>query len=122
MSRHPEINIEITPLLMQFAREDGHELGTSLSRVRTIHNESWKEWFLVKTIDIDQVIETFITHDPALHHDGEVRIETGEFVNCIRNGDPRLTIHIKPFKSSNTGVEGTGVTVYYRPSRSSMNR
>jgi hypothetical protein len=121
MSRHPEINIEITPLLMQFAREDGHELGIGLSRVRTDHNESWKEWFLVKT-GIDQVIETFITHDPALHHDGETRGLDGTFVQRIRNSDPRLTIDIKHFKNSYTGVEGTGVTVYYQPLRSSIER
>lgn len=119
MFKDQEVNIAITPDLMQYARDEGYELGNTLSRIRTVHGESWKEWFLVRDAEVDEVIKAFITHDPALHHDGKI-ISAEESVQRIRNGDPRLTIDLKEY--DNRGVCGTGVTIYYKPARSSYDQ
>lgn len=120
MSSPHEVNIEITPTLMQYAKDDGYELGIGLSRVRTIYGESYKEWFLICDANIDDVIKTFTQHDPALRHTGPAPGVHTEQIERIRNGDPRLFIDLKPFERND--LHGTGITVYYRPVRSSYER
>jgi len=107
---YQERNIAITPHLMQYLREEGRDTGIGLSRKRTIHGESWEEWFCTHTPP-DEVIEIFTTHDPTLHYDGEIQ---GRHV--VKNCDRRLGIYLQ----DNPDRGFTSVWVRYRPDKWSL--
>lgn len=102
-----EKNIEITPRLMQYMRDEGYDTGIGLSRERTIHGESWREWFSTKA-EVEEVIRIFTEHDEALHYEG-MRHDK----HVIFNGDPRLRISLR----RNEERDYTSVWVRYRPDR-----
>jgi len=111
MEDHPKKNIEIVPELRRYILEAGYELGFGgmWSRCRSREsNESYEEWFCVEAADAQDVIDTFLIGDDALHYDGEE-----DWGHIIRNGDPRLTIRIKDRSKSSRDI--TSIFVYYTP-------
>lgn len=100
-----EKNIAITPHLMQYMRDEGYDTGIGLGRERTIHGESWREWFCTKT-DIDEVIRVFTEHDETLHYEG-----FNQNFHMILNGDWRLRIMLDRDEEK----AHTNVWVRYRP-------
>lgn len=107
-----EQNIAITPHLMQYLREEGFDTGIGLSRERTIHGESWREWFSTKAA-VDEVIRVFTEHDGALHYEGTLKN-----YHVILNGDRRLRILLQ----RNEERDNTSVWVRYRPNKWSWDK
>ena len=103
--RYVEQNIEITPLVRQYIKDSGYDVGMGLSRERTIYGESYREQFTTDA-DLDTAIQLILESDEALHYDGEVR---GKHV--IRNGNPRLVIMVDPRGNYQL------ISVLYRPLR-----
>lgn len=100
-------NIAITSKLMQYMRDEGYDTGLGLSRERTIHGDSWREWFSTKA-GVDEVIRIFTSHDSALRYEG---IQQNKHV--ILNGDRRMCILLE--RNEDRGY--TSVWVRYRPDR-----
>lgn len=106
-NEYVERNIEITPKLREHIRSKGFDVGVGLSRERTLYGESWREQFTTDA-DIDKTIELLLEADPNLHYE-----TAWNGRHLIRNGDPRLKIHIRELG------DHQHISVVYRPHRAS---